>query len=424
MFIGAPSLGYVADRYGRWSSLLLSTGIICYFGILSAASPSYPWMLLTRGTVGFSIGGLVASSSTLTAEFMPAKYRAKGIILMIAFWTLGGLFEVLIAMLVLPRLGWRWLLVLTATPLIATLPAFLWLPRSPRFLIASGKPEAALEVINRVARINGKPELTQPIKSTGKAERGNIKAIFHGWRYSITSILLFFIWFVCGFIYYGAVLLSSEILRYPHRCLQDRSQMSEIDSRRLDPSCCHTFTQEDYNSMLIATAGEILNLLWNFLLLDCIGRKFTLLFNLMCSGLFFILLDLCIPVTGTNVFLFFLRSFTNAAFVTSYVYTTEVYPTQIRTLAGGLCSSMSRVGAMSTPFVAQVLIPDYSVLVALLVYMSVSVAGGIASAVLPIETRGRGLLQTVEDESEDIELREQLEVANSSGYSTFDKKDT
>ena len=37
-----------------------------------------------------------------------------------------------------------------------------------------------------------------------------------------------------------------------------------------------------------------------------------------------------------------------------YVYTPEVYPTSVRGTAMGYCSSVARIGAIVTPFVAQV----------------------------------------------------------------------
>ena len=39
-----------------------------------------------------------------------------------------------------------------------------------------------------------------------------------------------------------------------------------------------------------------------------------------------------------------------------YLYTMEVYPTVIRAMAVGCASSMARIGAMITPYLAQVLI--------------------------------------------------------------------
>ncbi|MFN1240404.1 MFS transporter, partial [Paenibacillus larvae] len=79
--------------------------------MLSAFAPVYSWILVLRGLVGFGIGG-VPQSVTLYAEFLPMKARAKCILLIEVFWAIGTVFEVLLAVFVMPSLGWRWLLLL------------------------------------------------------------------------------------------------------------------------------------------------------------------------------------------------------------------------------------------------------------------------------------------------------------------------
>lgn len=41
-------------------------------------------------------------------------------------------------------------------------------------------------------------------------------------------------------------------------------------------------------------------------------------------------------------------------FQAAYVYTPEVYPTSLRSVGVGGCSALARLGAMCTPYVAQV----------------------------------------------------------------------
>ena len=53
-------------------------------------------------------------------------------------------------------------------------------------------------------------------------------------------------------------------------------------------------------------------------------------------------------------FLFLIRAFAAGVFQAVIAYTPEVYPTGVRAAAMGLHSAMARVGAMITPFVAQV----------------------------------------------------------------------
>lgn len=55
-----------------------------------------------------------------------------------------------------------------------------------------------------------------------------------------------------------------------------------------------------------------------------------------------------------TVMLFFARGIIAGVFQAAYVYTPEVYPTSLRAVGVGSCSAMARLGAMVTPYVAQV----------------------------------------------------------------------
>jgi len=90
------------------------------------------------------------------------------------FWALGACFEVLLALLIMPTMGWQWLLALSTAPLLAfacicpvsilghsrlelrktinVVFYFQWLPESARFHVASGQPEKALSTLQKVSR--------------------------------------------------------------------------------------------------------------------------------------------------------------------------------------------------------------------------------------------------------------------------------
>lgn len=57
-------------------------------------------------------------SITYYSEFLPIAHRAKCVVLMQAFWALGGAAESMIALFVMEPLGWRWLLVFSSFPLL------------------------------------------------------------------------------------------------------------------------------------------------------------------------------------------------------------------------------------------------------------------------------------------------------------------
>uniref|UniRef100_A0A1I8IMZ3 MFS domain-containing protein n=1 Tax=Macrostomum lignano TaxID=282301 RepID=A0A1I8IMZ3_9PLAT len=395
--IGAPILGAISDRYGRWNALLLSACLIAYYGAVSAASPSLPWILTLRGFVGFAIGGLIPLTSTLTGEFLTAKFRAT-------FITLGGLLEVLIAWLFLGsdgaliHDGWRRVLAATSIPLFLSLPMFLWLPRSPRFLLASGRPEEALAELNRVARCNKSQELTGPLTDVAaKKSRADLRGLFANRTLTRLTLLLLVFWFCGGFMYYGMVLLTTELPGLPHRCLQDLSLYSNASAGKSTVGCCQALRNADYATAAFATLGEFFGYLIIILFIDVCGRRAVMAVNSCVTCVLFVSMLFCMPQKLLTALLFFCRGCSQAAFITVFVYTNEAYPTTIRTLGMGVCFAASRIGALLTPFVAQVLLPDYSMMAGLFTYAAVALLAAVVAVLLPFETKGRPLFQTVEE---------------------------
>lgn len=56
MMLSSTFWGNLSDRYGRKHALTLCAVLLFYFGLLSAIAPSFMWILLLRGLVGFAIG--------------------------------------------------------------------------------------------------------------------------------------------------------------------------------------------------------------------------------------------------------------------------------------------------------------------------------------------------------------------------------
>ena len=61
-----------------------------------------------------------------------------------------------LALVVMPKYGWRALLGISAVPLILFTFACKWLPESPRYHVLSGQPEKAMATLESIARVNKK----------------------------------------------------------------------------------------------------------------------------------------------------------------------------------------------------------------------------------------------------------------------------
>ncbi|KAI5392266.1 variant 4, Organic cation/carnitine transporter 7 [Lathyrus oleraceus] len=154
MLIGAYSWGIVSDQHGRRKGFLITAIVTSTSGFLSAFSPNYFSLLLFRSLVGLGLGGGPVLSSWFL-EFVPAPNRGTWMVIFSAFWTIGTIFEASLAWIVMPRLGWRWLLALSSLPTSLLLLFYKMTPESPRYLCLKGRTTEAMNVLETIARLNG-----------------------------------------------------------------------------------------------------------------------------------------------------------------------------------------------------------------------------------------------------------------------------
>uniref|UniRef100_A0A8C6M6F7 Synaptic vesicle 2-related protein n=1 Tax=Nothobranchius furzeri TaxID=105023 RepID=A0A8C6M6F7_NOTFU len=382
MMISSSLWGNISDRYGRKTGLTMSVFWTIFYGLMSAFAPIYGWILVLRALVGFGIGG-APQSVTLYAEFLPMRSRATCILLIEIFWALGTVFEVLLAILVMPTLGWRWLLGLSTIPLFIFAILCYWLPESARYDVLTGNQEKALATLKRIATENGAPMPLGKLIAARQEDRGKIQDLFSS-HFRCTTVLLWFIWFANAFSYYGLVLLTTELFQEGEQLLFKELRCS------LE---CKYLNSDDYKDLLWTTLSEFPGLLVTLWAIDRLGRRKTMALCFLIFSLCIIPLYGCVGRASMTVLIFIARAFIAGGFQAAYVYTPEVYPTATRALGLGTSSGMARVGALITPFVAQVML-ESSVYLALSVYCCCCLFAAVASCALPIETTGRGLQES------------------------------
>ncbi|KAK9821616.1 hypothetical protein WJX81_008270 [Elliptochloris bilobata] len=407
---GATLWGRLADACGRRVGFFGTAVFTFAFGLASAGSPNYPFLLAFRGLVGLGLGGAPVAFA-LYLEFAPSRHRGALLVALQAFWTIGSMVEAALAWGVLTRLGWRWLLALSSIPLLALTVLYPVLPESPFFLAATGRTSAAAAVLQHMARANGRPlpPLTlqaHPLPTVGKGARGpappngaaagRSSAALEAWKRVAapvvrllspalrrTSLLLLLIWFTNALNYYGLVLLTTTLNASDESACRN-------GRLRLEPSALA--------QIFIASTAELPGLLLAAMVMDLIGRKWSLAGGLLLVAVFTAGLLGAAGSTLTTALLFCARAASMGAFAILYVYTPEAYPTTARTFALGCNNAMSRVGALLAPFLAVDLASRSTAAAhgAEGIIAGACFVAAAATAALPLETRGCQLTVTGE----------------------------
>uniref|UniRef100_A0A9J8C4C6 SV2 related protein b n=2 Tax=Cyprinus carpio TaxID=7962 RepID=A0A9J8C4C6_CYPCA len=387
MMVSSSLWGNISDKYGRKLCLILCMLWTLHYGLLSAFAPVYSWILVLRCLVGFGLGG-APQSVTLYTEFLPIKSRGISIILLGVFWALGAVFEVLLAMVVMPTLGWKWLLAFSTFPLVVFAASCCWLPESARFDVLRGREDKALDTLKYIAAANGSSVPTGRLIANTQTERGRIRDLFIP-EYRKTTLLVWLIWFCNAFSYYGIVLLTTELFQSGSACSGEWFCNLE----------CNYLTIHDYVDLLWTTLAEFPGILVTLWMIDRIGRKKSMAICFLLFSVSILPLYACTHRAVLTVFIFIARACITGGWQVAYVYTPEVFPTATRAIGIGTGSGMARVGALITPFIAQVLLKS-SVYLTLSVYLICCLLGTVASLVLPMETTGRSLQESTQSTME------------------------
>lgn len=408
MLVGAYSWGIISDNYGRRKGLLSVAIVTTISAFLSTFSPNYITLIILRMFVGVGLGGGPVYSSWFL-EFVPAKKRGTWMVIFSTFWSIGTILEASLAWIIMPRLGWRWLLALSSIPSFAALIFYGFAIESPRYLYMRDKMSDVQNILRKMAIVNRtelpsgllvsdkRPELDEgfaPVEHIGLLSSGSNKVAFFEAGFSSVimlfssrlakiTLLLWVVYFGNAFAYYGIILLTSEISSGQSEC-----GASSLNSKISDDASL-------YRDVFITSFAELPGLLLSAIIVDYLGRKRSMALMYLFSFIF--LLPLLKPQREflTTGLLFGARMCLIGTFTVAGIYCPEIYPTALRTTGYGVASAVGRIGGMICPLVAVQLVTGCHLAPAIIFFEVVIVLSGISVMLFPFETKGRKLTDTV-----------------------------
>jgi MFS family permease len=119
--IGGVLFGFIADRIGRTRALMLSilTYSVCSFA--SGLANSVMVLAIIRFLLGLGMGGEWNTGATLVAETWPTHLRARALAVVQSSWAIGYALAAIVAGIMLPHTGWRYVFFVGVLPALVTL---------------------------------------------------------------------------------------------------------------------------------------------------------------------------------------------------------------------------------------------------------------------------------------------------------------
>ncbi|MFP5022097.1 MFS transporter [Pseudonocardia phyllosphaerae] len=338
MFVGAVLLSIAADRFGRRKIFLVNLLLYSVFSLAAAFAPDLGWFVVLRFLGGLGLGAELVLVDTYLAEFLPRRARGRytawaytvGFVGVPVAALLGG--KLVAAQDIAGVEGWRWLLVAGALGALLVLVLRRVLPESPRWLELMGRPDQALAVARSVAAKAGAPDTPPvPVESNGPVTRSTaevVRTAFSGVHRTRTIMLVIF-QILQTVAYYGFGTLAPLVLV----------------SKGYD-------VVESLGYAALSFAGYPLGSLLSVPLVERVERKWLIIGSAVAIGV----LGIVFAAGGTPVVVvlagFLLTMASNVFSNAFHIYQAEIFPTAIRSTAGGIAYAMSRATAAVMPFVA------------------------------------------------------------------------
>ncbi|XP_078661842.1 organic cation transporter protein-like [Branchiostoma floridae x Branchiostoma belcheri] len=331
VLLGAVIFGDLSDRFGRKKVYFLSLFIMLVFGVATAFAHNYWLFVFLRMIIGATNSGVFLTAFVLASELVSPDHRTLISMFLTMFFGIGGVTLALVAYLIR---YWEWLQLAISLPNVLFIMVYWWvINESPRWLLANNQKVRAVEIFRKVADVNKKaiPEglfeedgETDADKTNGQPKsRHSILDLVRTPNVRRKSLIMFYAWFVAGFVFYGLSLNATNLAGNP------------------------------YLNFFVSCAVEIPAYILAKLSMDRIGRRWSLLAFLLVAGLAMLCIMFIPTAYSTAITVLAVIGKFGAAgcFGTIYVFATEIFPTVVRNVGVGASSMCARIGAIVAPFV-------------------------------------------------------------------------
>ncbi|XP_048736819.2 organic cation transporter protein-like [Ostrea edulis] len=376
--IGAMLVSSLADRFGRKTVHICSHLAVYMLGFGIAFAPNYTVLLILRFIIGAVQQGLGMAGAVMALEWVPTNSRYVVEVVGLLFWSTGICLIAFISYL-LQDFSWRYLQIAFTLLSSYSLIQYWIQEESVRWLLMNGKTKEAERIVRRAAKwnnmkyediiekatrksseaegmLNGETQKDGTIEmekndqetkmtmetrvscendQTAKpqtkdfvVEHYSILTILKTRRLLVNSMILWFSWIVITLTYYALTLTST------------------------------TLAGNKYLNFFLSGAVEYISCFVEVFMLQRIGRRPIIVVLHVITGAALVAATLLSHFSNGNtsmttasvVFSLTGKMAITAAFSVIFLFTPELYPTNLRSVGIGFSSAMARIGSMLAPF--------------------------------------------------------------------------
>ncbi|RQO46110.1 MFS transporter [Rhodococcus sp. KBW08] len=322
VFLGSLIFGRLTDLIGRRRMFVIDLALFVILSVAQLAVTGAITLLILRILLGIAVGADYTIATTLVAEFAPKKQRATLLAMGPAMWTVGYVAAIMVGTGIANLAGddsWRWILATSAIPALVLIVLRRKTPESPRWLAQNGRPDEALAILREhVSPTATLADLADEDDRESNSSWADVFAPQHRKRLAFCCLF----WF-CQVVPYFAVFTFLPTI---------------LDSFNIASG----FWQTTSVNLFLLVGGVI-----GVLTIGRIGRRpYTLIsFTLLAGSTLAIGLWQNAPAAYVISLFAIFALVSSAMSALDTVYPSELFPTNVRATATGICVSFSRIGA-------------------------------------------------------------------------------
>jgi benzoate transport len=356
MALGSILLGGVADKIGRRPTMLGCLVLMTIGMFMVTTVKQIPELEVWRLMTGLGIGGLLATSNAVAAEFSSLRRRNLSVSLMAIGYPVGAVLGGLIVKELLRGHDWRSVFYFGAAITAVFIPlVFLIVPESVPWL-AQKQPEGALKRINRAMVRMGHAAIAAMPAISAEAKKRSVRDIFAPALIATTVL--------SALAYFFHIITFYFLLKWIPKIVVDM----------------HFTPSEGAGVVIWANVGGALGGAVFGLLSQRVGLKPLTISVMLLSTVMVVLFGRTAPnLTELSLLCAAAGFCTNAAIVGLYAIFAQVFPTHVRATGTGFAIGVGRGGSVLAPITAGYLFKWGYSLPTVAVYMAMGslVAAGV-----------------------------------------------
>src|SRR3984893_12872165 len=328
MALGSIVLGGVADRIGRRPTMLGCLVLMTTGMFMVTTVKQIPELEVWRFTTGLGIGGLLATSNAVAAEFSNLRRRNLCVSLMAIGYPLGAVTGGLIVAQLLRGHDWRSVFYFGASITSAFIPLVLLMPESVHCL-SQKQPAGALERINRALTRMGHAVIGALPAIPAEVRKRSVSDIFAP-GLIMTTVL-------CALAYFFHIMTFYFMLKWVPKIVVDM---------HFPPSAAA-------GVLVWANVGGALGGTAVGLITQRVGLKQVTIAAMVLSTVMVILFGRSAPdLNELSLLCAAAGFFSNGVIIGLYAIFAQAFPTHVRATCPGFAIGIGRGGSVLAPITA------------------------------------------------------------------------